>query len=124
MRLLKDGGALVFVEPVIGEGPVAGVRQYLGRVHRATNAFGDPSLDIKSIVERWANGEGKDEGYEVEVEVEERGFLLDPHMWGVIYKKQIERDVDYEPTGAEKRRIKRRQSMPGSSKGFKKKAGE
>lgn len=47
MRLLKDGGAFVFVEPVVGEGPVAGVRQYLGRIHRATNAFGDPSLDIK-----------------------------------------------------------------------------
>jgi len=72
-------------------------------------------------VERWANGAGKDEGFEVDVEVEERGFLLDPHMWGVIYKKAVERDVDYEPSGAEKRRIKRRQSMlPGSSKGFKK----
>lgn len=47
MRLLKDGGAFVFVEPVVGEGPVAGVRQYFGRVHRATNAFGDPSLDVK-----------------------------------------------------------------------------
>jgi hypothetical protein len=47
MRLLKDGGAFVFVEPVVGEGPVAGVRQYFGRIHRATNAFGDPSLDIK-----------------------------------------------------------------------------
>jgi SAM-dependent methyltransferase len=47
MRLLKDGGAFVFVEPILGEGPVAGVRRYFGQVHRATNAFGDPSLDIK-----------------------------------------------------------------------------
>lgn len=59
MRLLKDGGAFVFVEPVVGEGPVAGVRKYFGRIHRATNAFGDPSLDIKVrptvvAIDRWA----------------------------------------------------------------------
>ena len=47
MRLLKDGGAFVFVEPVVGEGPVTGLRRYLGQIHRATGAFGDPSLDIK-----------------------------------------------------------------------------
>lgn len=27
---------------------------------------------------------GKEEGFEVDVEVEERGFLLDPHMWCVV----------------------------------------
>lgn len=43
---------------------------------------------------------------------------------GVIYKKAIERDVDYEPTNAERRRIKRRQQMPNASKGFKPKKGE
>lgn len=51
MRLLKDGGAFVFVEPVVGEGPVTGVRRYLGQVHRATGAFGDPSLDIKVLLQ-------------------------------------------------------------------------
>lgn len=35
-------------------------------------------------MERWANGVGKDEGFEVDVEVEERDFLLDPHMWCVF----------------------------------------
>lgn len=35
-------------------------------------------------MERWANGVGKEEGFEVDVEVEERGFLLDPHMWCVV----------------------------------------
>lgn len=52
------------------------------------NHYWSPSTTLRNneqmIVERWANGAGKEEGYEVEVEVEERGFLLDPHMWCVV----------------------------------------
>ena len=48
------------------------------------------------------------------VQVEERGFLLDPHMWGVIYKKDV-RDVDEKLMAPA-----RRQKLPGA-KGFQKK---
>ena len=51
-------------------------------MHRATNAFGDPGLDLKGIVERWAEGPGQEQMMDVEVDVEDRGFFLDPHMWG------------------------------------------
>ena len=82
MRLLKDDGAFVFVEPLRGEGLLGGIREYFGRIHKATNAFGNPGLDFKGIVERWAEGPGRDEKMDVEVDVEERNFFLDPHMWG------------------------------------------
>ena len=124
MRLLKDGGIFVFVEPVVGDGPAAGVRRYFGRIHRATNAFGDPSLDIKRIVEAWANEVGKYEGIEVEVDVEERGFFFDPHMFGVLTKKKQDRGPDYQETNSEKRKAQRRNKAlgldggSGGAKGF------
>lgn len=69
---------------------------------------------MQSIVERWANGVGKEEGFTVDVEVEEKGFLLDPHMWGIIVKRDV-RDVDEKMLGKA-----RRQKLPGA-KGFSKK---
>lgn len=108
------------MHPYITNVQLAGVRDYFRRVYLATNFFGSPGLDLKGIVEDWANGEGKDAGMECDVDVEETSFFLDPHIWGVIYKKTIERDPDYEPTNAEKRRMKKRQQAGSSSqpKGF------
>ena len=51
------------------------IREALGGLHKMTGLFSDPSLDIKAIVNDWSA-----EGMDCEVDVEERGFLFDPHM--------------------------------------------
>lgn len=119
MELLKDDGVFVFVEPVCGSNPLlSGIRRYFGAIHRSTGAFGDPGLDIKTIVNAWAENIGKVEGVELELDVEEQSYFLDPHIVGVMYKRKIERGPDYVPSNSEKRRLSRRRGMTNSSKGF------
>ncbi len=119
MELLKDGGAFVFVEPVCGDNPLlAGLRRYFGAIHFATGAFGTPGLDLKGIVNAWAETIGKAEGIELDLDVEEQGYFLDPHIVGVAYKRRIDRGPDYQPTGSEKRKQARRRAAGAPKKGF------
>lgn len=61
----------------------AGIRDVLGKIHRATGLWSDPSLDLEGIVNRWDGGEG----VEIDVQAEAKNFIADPHVWGVIIKK-------------------------------------
>jgi SAM-dependent methyltransferase len=119
MDLLKDDGVFVFVEPVCGDNPLlGGIRKYLGAIHRATGAFGDPGLDLKNLVNAWAEQVGKAEGIELDLDVEEQSYFLDPHIVGVMYKRKVDRGPDYEPSKSEKRKLARRRGMTTTSKGF------
>ncbi|GAB5032741.1 Hypothetical protein NocV09_01001870 [Nannochloropsis oceanica] len=120
MELLRDDGILIFVEPVCGDNALLSfVRKYFGAIHRSTGAFGDPGLDIKTIVNVWAKNIGETEGVEIELDVEEQGYFFDPHVVGVMQKKRIDRGPEYEPSNSEKRKLARRKGMTaGSSKGF------
>lgn len=121
MELLKDDGIIIFVEPVCGNNPLLSfIRKYFGAIHRSTGAFGDPGLDIKTIVNAWAKNIGEAEGVEIELDVEEQSYFLDPHIVGVMQKKRVDRGPDYVPSNSEKRKLARRKGMisKGSSKGF------
>lgn len=119
MDMLKDDGVFVFVEPVCGDNPLlGGIRKYLGAIHRATGAFGDPGLDLKNLVNAWAEQVGKAEGIELDLDVEEQSYFLDPHIVGVMYKRKVDRGPDYEPSKSEKRKLARRRGMTTTSKGF------
>jgi hypothetical protein len=85
----------------------AGIRDVLGKIHRATGLWSDPSLDLEGIVNRWDGGEG----VEIDVQAEAKNFIADPHVWGVIIKKGM---GQYSPE-EQKKRVAR--------KGFSKKNG-